>query len=62
MKRPTTAYLYFVSKYREKIKTNGEPMPKVSHRDSFVMETPQYMAHIILYNNLYGPYCLIQPK
>ena len=29
VKRPTTAYLYFVSKYREKIKTAGEPMPKV---------------------------------
>ena len=29
VKRPTTAYLYFVSKYREKIKAAGEPMPKV---------------------------------
>ena len=29
VKRPTTAYLYFVSKYRQKIKEAGEPMPKV---------------------------------
>ena len=29
VKRPTTAYLYFVSKYRERLKSTGEPMPKV---------------------------------
>merc|ERR1712048_1067005 len=28
VKRPTTAYLYFVSKYRERLKNTGEPMPK----------------------------------
>ena len=29
VKRPTTAYLYFVSKYREKLKNAGNSMPKV---------------------------------
>ena len=30
VKRPTTAYLYFVSKYRETLKEAGEVVPKVS--------------------------------
>lgn len=30
VKRPTTAYLYFVSKYREELKSAGDSMPKVS--------------------------------
>lgn len=29
VKRPTTAYLYFVSKYRETLKEAGEVVPKV---------------------------------
>lgn len=29
VKRPTTAYLYFVSKYREEVKNAGNSMPKV---------------------------------
>ena len=31
VKRPTTAYLYFVSKYRETLKEAGEVVPKVSN-------------------------------
>ena len=30
VKRPTTAYLYFVSKYRETLKEAGEVVPKVN--------------------------------
>ena len=36
VKRPTTAYLYFVSKYRERLKSTGEPMPKVANVPSIV--------------------------
>ena len=28
VKRPMTAYLYFVSKYRQRLKDAGEPIPK----------------------------------
>ena len=35
VKRPTTAYLYFVSKYRETLKEAGEIVPKVCLKLAF---------------------------
>ena len=35
VKRPTTAYLFFVSKYRETLKEAGEVVPKVSEKSCY---------------------------
>ena len=37
VKRPTTAYLYFVSKYRETLKEAGEVVPKVRFWQQFLI-------------------------
>ena len=45
VKRPTTAYLYFVSRYREKLKENNERVPKV-------------INYITQYREIYGAACM----